>query len=207
MSAFERLVTRFEQELDSLVDKFKIPIPSTEPYNLSCPPAHRHSQAFLLVLLQTLWSDFTKNLLTISVQGGDSTLSGTVLTPISGGSTAEQQVQRAVARVIKTSQFQGEVWHNCAFVSSVATELMTPNQPAITLGLGADFAASNASAVRNFLVHPGNRSRPAYDYVANRYGMGGADPIDLLNLMQLGGITLFELWVSSLKATAYNAAK
>lgn len=207
LSPFEQLVTGFDQKLESIVESFNSPVPPNSPYDVSCPPAHRNSQAFLVIQLQITWSEFTESLLKISVQGGHSTLSGTVLPIMPSGSTPEQQIRGAVRRAINKSTFSDAAWHSCAFVSMVVSELTLQNEPAITLSLGSDSAASNTTAVRNFLVHPGNRSRPAYNHVANQYGLPRAGPIELLNHPQIGGISLFEIWVSSMKATAYNAAQ
>ena len=96
------------------------------------------------------------------------------------------------------------VWHSPEFVVRVAKHLTLANLDRIGLYLGANLSSGHVTDVRNYIVHPGNRTRSKYREVAAAEGMPGVGVGELLNVRFSGGATLFERWVIDLQRTASN---
>ena len=207
MATFAALVNDFSQELESLVARFKAPIPPDLPYSSSCPPVHEASQSFLVISLQNCWINYTQELIQLSMEGGQATLSGSVITRTLPTGVAKEEIRRAAKTVATRLNFPDPNWQNCGFVAEVAGELGLENAKTIALELGSNKTAGYTTSVRNYLVHPESRARQRYRRVANTFGLPNAEPIRLLNSPQLGGIPLFEYWVRSIMATALDAAQ
>ena len=200
----------FKQRTDSLIAKFETPVPQAPPYNQTCPPAHEDAQAFLTIRLQNGWSDFCHRLVGISAQGGQPSLSGRFISSISPDSSVEEiddQVRSAANEVVKTKGLTNPVWHSCQFTVLVARELGLANFQDIDAGLSSNLTAGYTTRVRNYLVHPAHQSRENYIKVAAFYGLPSSEPVELLRSRQLGGATLFEVWVRDLQRSAHRAAR
>lgn len=204
------LYEQFKSLTDALIDRFQIPTPLSLPYSLTCPPAHEDSHSFLIIPLQNHWAEYCLELIDSSAQGDQPTITGRALSPIFPGSSEEdtRRQVRGIARTVADSMnFQYPVWHNCGFTVNVARQLGLQNRDEIDLGLSGNFTAGYATRLRNYVVHPGPTSRRDFLRVAAHYGMPDADPVTLLRSPQLGGSTLFEIWVRELQGAARKSAE
>ena len=207
MATFAELVDDLSQELESLVTRFKAPMPPNLPFSESCPPAHEASQSFLVISLQNYWIDYTQGLIRLSMEGGQATLSGSLIARTVPQTVARMAISKAADTVATRLNLHWPIWQNCAFVAEVAAELKLENAATIALELGSNMSAGYTTSVRNYLVHPEVRLRDLYRKVANTHGLPYAEPVPLLNSPRLGGIPLFEYWVRSILATARGAAQ
>ena len=206
-TSFSELVDELAQELESIVARFKTPVPSELPYSESCPPAHEASQSFLVICLQSCWINYTQELIELSMEGGQPTLSGSVIAQSLPPEEAKKRIREAANAAAPKLNMPNPVWQSCSFVVQVARDLQLQNAESIELSLGANKTVDYTNSVRNYLVHPESGSRQRYRKVAATFGLPNAEPIRLLNDPQLGGIPLFEYWIRSTMATAQNAAQ
>ena len=135
--------------------------------------------------------------------GGCHGLSGRRLQSAPGVSGL-RDIRKAVA-----SESRGPVppWHHTQFAVRVARKLGVQNLVEITNGLSAVSAVDDLTVVRNYVVHPNERTRVEYVRVAGRLNCPGLGPDGLLATYQTGGATLFEAWVGDLQTMALNAIR
>ena len=179
----------FEDRSNVLIARFDVPLPSSRPFDSTCPPIHEAGQALLVVRLQSLWSSFCRGLIGISA---------------SHGATNVRATAKTVAREMGDTD---PVWHKPEFVVGMANNLLLANAEQISLHVGASLTSGRLSRVRNYIVHPGSRTESRYREVAAAAGMPRADVGTLLNARAPGGATLFERWTKDLQMTAGKATE
>lgn len=178
----------FADSTDALVRRFDVPVPSTAPFDSTCPIIHEDGQALLVVRLQNSWADFCRNLIIVS-------------------STNSARYVRRVAKSVASEMGDGyPVWHKPEFIVRLARHITLTNVSQIDLYLSANVSAGSINSVRNYIVHPGSGTESKYREVAATEGVPGADVGTLLNVRAPGGATLFERWVKDLQRTASNSA-
>lgn len=186
-----------------MVRKFGTPLPPSRPFNSSCRPLHRDGQALLIIRLDHLWATFCQTLVTRSALGNVRTLSG-LLIPGVAGIASSADVQRVALQVSRGRQ---PPWHNASYTVQVAHTLGLANYNQISTSIGAVSPINDLIGIRNYIVHPNYRTIVAYQRIITRLGVSSRDPVDFLSLIQLGGATLFETWVSQLQIVAEAAVR
>ncbi|MYB76098.1 MAG: hypothetical protein F4X83_03180 [Chloroflexi bacterium] len=184
--ALSQLYKGFVDSTDALVLRFDVPVPSTEPFNTTCPLIHEDGQALLVVKLQNSWASFCRELVATSASNNSGS------------------VRKAANFVSQYMGYDHPVWHSPEFVVRVAKHLALPNECRIDLHLSASLSSGQVTGVRNYIVHPGDRTESKFQEVAAAIGTPGVGVGKLLNFRYSGGTTLFERWVKDLQRTARN---
>ena len=197
------LYAHFIGRTDTLLRNFEAPLPTYPVYALSCVPLHRSGQELLVIRLQHLWAEFCRNLIIRSALGNVRTMGLTML-PASPGIASLADVQRIAMR---ESNGRQPPWHLANFTIRVAHHLGLANYQAISMSIGAVSPIADLLEVRNYIVHPNQRTRISYMLIANRFGMPSGDPVALLKTIQPGGVTLFKDWVAQFQGIAAAAVK
>ncbi|MFQ5873493.1 MAG: hypothetical protein ACE5JL_06800 [Dehalococcoidia bacterium] len=206
---FSEVHADFVADTEALLQRFNQPIPNAGPYATTCPPVHDDAQSLLVVLLQNSWSTYSREILEVSAEAALPTLTWRQLQPspmMSMYTGARQAVREAARIVADTMGYCDPVWHKPEFTIRVAAQLKVQNYEEIFYALSSTLTPSHVNWVRNYVVHPSDRTRAGYSKVAAAVGDPRADLGPLLRTQQVGGVTLFEKWVRELQATAEQAA-
>ena len=161
-------------------------------------------EAILSAWLQTAWSNFTKDLIVASALG-TRRVRGTPVRAIAGvRSRAEAQtmVRSTAACSAKKLGTGNPVWHSPSFAIDVGTQLGLGNLPQLELALGATLVPGQITDFRNYLVHPGDRTRQKYEVLQAKLGLHRMEPEHLLHQFQRPGLTVFTSWVRELQRIA-----
>ena len=201
--ALTELYARFLTRTNQLVQTFGSPVPPAPPFRESCLQLHVYGRLNLVVRLQVLWAEFCRELVERSALGGCRSLGGKVLPRAPGVSGLSDIRKIALAE----SGRRPPPWHLTWFAVRVARRVGVQNLVEIRNGLSAVSAVDDLVAVRNYVVHPNEKTRVEYARVARRANCAGAAPQGLLATYQTGGATLFEAWVADLQTMALNAIR
>jgi hypothetical protein len=92
------------------------------------------------------------------------------------------------------------------FSIDIARNLRIDNYGQVSMALGGISPIDHVINIRNYVVHPDERSRIRYENTLRSIGiMVKTDPISLLRSRVVGGASLLEQWVSDLQTLAVNA--
>ena len=161
-------------------------------------------EAILIAWLQTVWANFARDLIVASALG-TRRRRGTPVKAIAGvrsRADAERTVKAAAACSAGQRGTTYPVWHDPSFVIAVGTLLGLRNLPKLELALGATLVPRQITVFRNYLVHPGDRTRQKYEDLQAKLGMHCKGPEDLLHQLQRPGLTIFTSWVRELQRVA-----
>ena len=122
-----------------------------------CQPIHRDGRAHLVVRLQHLWGEFSRELIVKSAMGGCRTRTGRILSRVAG----VQKVSDIPAITSKRLAGPGSNWEDPKFAITQARMLRVENYVEINLGL-ASANVSEIKCVRNFIVHPNSFTGDIY---------------------------------------------
>ncbi len=190
----------------SLSSRFAATLPANPAQMAMCEPVHRDGSAFLVVRLQHLWGEFCRELIVRSAIGGCVTQRGIHLPP-----APNVKCVRDIPLVTKQFTRQpfsgpGSQWEDPPFATRQAGFLQVANLNQISLGLGSvTTILGHLKSVRNFIVHPNDRTAPKYARTTRVLSLRGLPPIQLLNQRLPGGATIFHAWASDLETAAWNA--
>ncbi len=196
------LYAHFVGRTDTLIQNFNAPLPSCPSYSASCASLHRSGQRQLVIRLDHLWAEFCRALVTRSALGNVWTL-GRVLLPPVPGVTHPSDVQSIAARESRGPP----PWHNTGFTIRIASKLELANYHTLNISIGAVSPIQDLIDIRNYIVHPNQRTTASYLRISNRFGVESSDPVELLVLPQTGGITLFNAWILRLQSIARAAVR
>lgn len=203
IKSLAELYAHFIGRTDALLRNFEAPVPTYPVYALSCAPLHRSGQELSVIRLQHLWAEFCRNLIIRSALGNVRTMGLTML-PASPRVASLADVQRIVMR---ESNGRQPPWHLADFTIRVAHQLVLANYQAINMSIGAISPIADLLKVRNYIVHPNQRTSMSYLLIANSFGVPSGDPVALLKTVQPGGVTLFKDWVVQFQVIAAAAVK
>jgi hypothetical protein len=165
---------------------------------------HCDARAFSVVRLQTLWSHFCRELIAESAVGGYKTAAGVNLAR-SARVTGWASVDDAARRLARGRH---PPWHLAIFSINAAHSLGIQNRGQVSLALGGLSPADAMLAVRNYLVHPNDATRQAYERtVAGLRMPANIGPAALLTATVTGGVTRFDQWISDLQQIAADAVQ
>ena len=99
------------------------------------------------------------------------------------------------------------VWHSPSFAIDVGTRLGLKNLPQLELALGATLVPGQITDFRNYLVHPGDRTRQKYEALQAKLGLLHLEPEYLLHQFQGPGLTVFTSWVRELQRIADDSTQ
>ena len=166
-------------------------------------------EAILIAWLQMRWTDFTRSLVIASAQGTRRTR-GTSVSAVPGVKSradAERIVKTAVTSTVKKHGTTWPVWHAPWFVIQVGNLVALNNLSQLQSALGPTQTPGHMSAFRNYLVHPGTKSRHKYEQLQAKLGMLRMEPEYLLHQHQRPGLTVFTSWVRDLQRIANDATR
>ena len=115
---------------------------------------------------------------------------------------AERAVKAATNRAVKNLGINSPVWHAPWFVLEVSNFMGLRNLPRLEAALGPTLAPEQVADYRNYLVHPGNRTRHKYEALQAKLGMLRIEPQHLLHQQVDPGLTVFTAWVRELQRVA-----
>ena len=168
-----------------------------------------YGEAILAAWLQTEWGNFTKDLIVASALGAKRKRRSPVRA-IAGArslASAEKIVKNAAASVTKKDGKFYPVWHAPLFAIEVGTYLGLDNLGTIEVALGSTLVPSQITDFRNYLVHPGAKTRQKYEQLQAKLGLHSARPEQLLHQLQAPGLTVFTSWIRELQRIADDSTK
>ena len=201
LNRLDAAASTFNSEAEELHEKF-LEI-SGDSACVGCRSAG-FGEAILAAWLQTVWANFTRDLIVASALG-TRRRRGTSVKPIAGvrsRADAERTVRAAAACTAGKRGTTYPVWHDPSFAIDVGTLLGLRNLPRIEVAMGGTLVPGQITAFRNYLVHPGDRTRQKYGDLQAKLGKYRIGPEDLLHQLQRPGLTIFTSWVRELQRVA-----
>ena len=166
-------------------------------------------EAILAAQLQTAWSSFTHDLIVASALG-TRRRRGTNVRGIAGvrsRAEAESMVRSTAACTAIKRGTPYAVWHSPSFAIDVGTHLGLKNLSRLEDALGATLVPVQITDFRNYLVHPGDKTRQKYEKLQAKLGMHRMEPQHLLHQLQGPGLTVFTSWVRELQRIADDSTQ
>lgn len=201
-AALTLLYRRYVARSSLLAYRFSSALPSNPRDMETCIPVHRDGRAYLVVRLQHLWGEFSRELIVRSALGGCITRTGrNLVRPPNVGTFAD------ISKITgKPMAGPGAYWDHPNFAIARANDLKVANYNEINLGL-ASAGLTDIRCVRNFLVHPNQSTNANFAQLTKNSGLLGVDPDTLLAQRVAGGATIFETWIADLLTAAWNAVE
>ena len=166
-------------------------------------------EAILAAWLQTAWSNFTQDLIIASALG-TRRRRGTPVRAIAGVRSRAQAKSMVKSTAACTAMKRGTpyaVWHSPSFAIDVGTHLGLSNLSSLEDALGATAVPGQIADFRNYLVHPGDKTRQKYENLQAKLGMHRMEPQHLLHQFQRPGLTVFTSWVRELQRIADDSTR
>ena len=206
LSRIDRVHLSFQTEAEILHNKF---LSIRSDANCSGCRSAGFGEAILATELQTRWTEFMRSLVIASALGTRRTR-GTSVRAIAGirsEADAERIVKKATSCALKKRRINSPVWHAPWFVIEIGALVGVRNLPKLTAVLGPTLTPEQITDFRNYLVHPGYRTRYKYDALQAKLGMNNIEPQDLLHQQQKPGLPVFTSWVRELQSIAYDSTQ
>ena len=179
-SHLDVVVDTFQWASEELHDKFL-----SMTSNAACTGCQHagFGEAIPAAWLQTKWIDFTRDLVIASALGTRRTGGNSVqaVAGVKSQADAERVVKAATTRAVKKHGFSSPVWHAPWFVIEVSNFIGLRNLPKLQAALGPTVTPEQITDFRNYLVHPGNRTRYKYAALQAKLGMLRMEPEHLLH--------------------------
>ena len=206
LSRLDVVASTFQSASEALHDRF---LAMTS--NAACTGCQHagFGEAILAAWLQTKWIEFTRKLVIASALGTRRT-GGNAVRPVAGVKSeadAETVVKAATFRAVKKHGGSSPVWHAPWFVIEVSNFIGLGNLPKLEVALGPTVAPEQITDFRNYLVHPGDRTRFRYAALQAKLGMLRMEPEHLLHQQQKPGLPVFTSWVRELQRVAYDSTR
>ena len=206
LSRLDVVASTFQSASEALHDRFQ-----AMTSNAACTGCQHagFGEAILAAWLQTEWIDFTRNLVIASAlgtrrRGGNSVQA---VAGVKSQADAERVVKAATNRAVKKHGFSSPVWHAPWFVIEVSNFIGLRNLPKLQAALGPTVTPEQITAFRNYLVHPGNKTRYKYAALQAKLGMLRMEPEHLLHQQQKPGLPVFTSWIRELQRVAYDSTR
>ena len=196
------IYARFAGRTDRILTAFQTPLPVNAAAAEICRPIHTAGKAYLVNRLQMLWGEYCRNLIILSARGNVLTIRGNLLAPGTGGGGLPR-----IKRIGKDfSSGPGTRWDDLKWALEKAGQLMPVNLNQIGLGLGTAPSA-DLKVVRNFLIHPNQRTKSDYLKLARYLGYPDLEPNSLLAADWGDGVDVIGSWVKQFQDSALEAAR
>ncbi len=196
------IYARFYYRTDQIAEIFRTPLPSNSQESQSCQPMHQAGEVQLINRLLVLWGEYCWNLVIISALGDALTIQGTLLSP-STGVRGFSDIRAKLG--VNFGAGPRTKWDEPQWALQCANALSPTNMNQIGLGL-TGVSVDSLKSVRNFLVHPNERTRNIYQNLAQALGYHGIGPKTLLNSNLGMGSTVLESWIADFQNAARNSA-
>ena len=196
----------FKSGVEALHDKFLAIV--ADSACTGCESAG-FGEAILAAQLQTAWSNFTRDLIIASALG-TKRRRGTIVRAIAGvrsRAEAESMVRSTAACTAMKFGTPYPVWHSPSFAIDVGTRLGLRNLSRLEDALGATLVPGQIADFRNYLVHPGDKTRQKYEKLQAKLGMHRMEPQHLLHQLHKPGLTVFTSWVRELQGIADDSTR
>ena len=166
-------------------------------------------EAILTAWLQTQWADFNRDLVIASSLGTRRTGGNSVkaIAGVKSRSDAEKIVKEATTHTVKKRGASSPVWHAPWFILEVSDLIGLRNIPQLQAALGPTVTPQQITDFRNYLVHPGTKTRYKYEALQAKLGMLRMEPEHLLHQQQKPGLPVFTSWVRELQRIAYDSTR
>ena len=197
------IYARFAGRTDRILTAFQTPLPANSVDAENCRPIHTAGAAFLVNRLQMLWGEYCRNLIILSARGNALTIRGNLLAPATGGGGLPR-IKRILGKDFGTGP--GTHWDDLDWAIGRANLLKPVNGNQINIGLGTA-PGKDLKAVRNFLIHPNQRTKRAYLELARSLGYPGLEPNSLLAADLSDGVDVIGSWVKQFQDAAWEAAR
>lgn len=191
----------------SLMSRSLASLPANPSEMAVCEPVHRDGLLFLVLRLQHLWGEFCRELVVRSAIGGCVTRTGAYVSPAPDVNHVRDLP--TITKQFTKQPFTGprSQWEVPSFAMDQARFLQVANFNRISLGLSAVNIMDYLKPVRNFIVHPNERTSARYAQAARSLNFPGLSPIQLLSQRLPGGVTIFGNWILQLENAAWNAVE
>ena len=205
-SRLDVVASTFQSNSEALHNKFQVM--RSDSACTGCQSAG-FGEAILVAWLQTKWSDFARELVVASALGTRRTTGNSVkaITGVKTRDDAEKIVKTATKCAIKNRGVSIPGWHSPSFVIEVGTLMQLGNLRKLEVALGPSLVPGQITDFRNYLVHPGTRTRYKYEALQAKLGMINIEPEDLLHQQQEPGLLVFTAWVRELQRIAFDSTR
>ena len=205
-SRLDVVASTFQSESEALHQKF-IAITSDAACT-GCQSAG-YGEAILTAHLQTKWIEFTRSLVIASALGTRRTGGNSVraIAGVKSLSDAERIVKDATILAARNAGFTSAVWHAPRFVIEVGALIKLKKLTTLTAAMGPTLTPEQITDFRNYLVHPGEKTRRKYEVLQAKLGMHYMEPEDLPHQHQRPGLPVFTWWVRELQRIAYDSTR
>ena len=206
LSRLDVVASTFQSASEALHDKFLAM--TSNAACIECQHAG-FGEAILAAWLQTKWSDFTRDLVIASALGTRRRRGNSVqaVAGVKSQADAERVVKAATTRALKKYGAISPVWHAPWFVIEVSNFIGLRNLPKLQAALGPTVTPEQITDFRNYLVHPGKRTRYKYESLQAKLGMLRIEPEQLLHQQQRPGVPVFTSWVRELQRIANDSTR
>ena len=205
-SRLDVVASTFRSNSEALHDKFQAM--RSDAACTGCQSAG-FGEAILAAWLQTRWSDFARELVIASALGTRRTRGNSVkaVTGVRTRADAERMVKAATKCAIKNRGVLVPVWHAPSFVIEVGNLMQLRNLEYLEAVLGPSLVPAQITDFRNYLVHPGLKTRYKYRALQAKLGMLRIEPEQLLHQQQRPGVPVFTSWVRELQRIANDSTR
>ena len=205
-SRLDLVASTFQSASEALHDKFLAMASDTSC--VGCQYAG-FGEAILTAWLQAKWADFTRSLVIASALGTRRTGGNSVkaIAGVKSRSDAQTIIKEAAAHTVKKHRVNTPVWHAPWFVLEVSNFIGLGNIAQLEAALGPTVTPQQVTDFRNYLVHPGTKTRYRYEELQAKLGMLRMEPEHLLHQQRRPGLPVFTSWVRELQRIAYDATR
>lgn len=197
------IYARFAGRTERILTAFQTPLPANTAAAEICRPIHTAGKAYLVNRLQMLWGEYCRNLIILSARGNALTIRGNLLAPETG-SGGLPRIKRILGKDFGAGP--GTRWDDLDWAIGRANLLKPVNGNQINIGLGTA-PSKDLKVVRNFLIHPNQRTKNAYLELARSLGYPGLEPNSLLATDLGDGVDVIGAWVKQFQDSAWEAAR
>ena len=205
-SRLDVVASTFKSASEALHEKFLAM--TSDAACTKCPHAG-FGEAILTAWLQTKWIEFTHDLVIASALGTRRTRGNSVpaVAGVKSRADAQRIVKAATTCAVKKYGTSTPVWHAPWFVIEVSNLIGLRNLPKLETALGPTVTPEQITVFRNYLVHPGEKTRFKYEALQAKLGMLRMEPEHLLHQQQQPGLPVFTSWVRELQRIAYDSTQ
>ena len=197
------IYARFAGRTDRILTAFQTPLPANAAEAENCRPIHIAGAAFLVNQLQMLWGEYCRNLIILSARGNALTVAGKLISPAPGLAGFPQ------IKAVLGNSFGGGPnthWDDRDWAIGRSNLLKPVNGNQINIGLGTA-PIKDLKVVRNFLIHPNQRTKSDYLKLARYLGYPDLEPNSLLAADWGDGVDVIGSWVNPFQDSALEAAR
>lgn len=197
------IYARFAWRTDRILTAFQTPLPANAGDAANCRFIHDAGTTHLVNRLQVLWGEYCRNIIIRSARGNALTITGNWLAP-APGIAGFPQIRAKLGNSFGSGSRTH--WEEPAWALGCANLLTPVNGNQISLGLGAA-PVKDLKRVRNFLIHPNERTKNEYLSLARDLGYPNLEPQMLLAAAAGNDASVIGYWINQFQTSALEAAR